>query len=97
MIYEVTFSQDIIAFSCCVYDGGEEEKREMDKARERSWKGKFNKKGRVIMPGALRRDGKCPMTPIEVCCIYLKSNDQYLLILCILFPVYRSRISSIVC
>ncbi|KAD6119321.1 hypothetical protein E3N88_10592 [Mikania micrantha] len=60
------FEEDMVAFSCCVYDGGEEEQREMDIARERSWRGKFRKKNRVIRPGAIRMDGKCPLTPLEV-------------------------------
>lgn len=60
------FEEDMVAFSCCIYDGGEEEKREMDKARERGWRGKFNKTGRVIRPGANRINGKCPLTPLEV-------------------------------
>ncbi|KAA8538659.1 hypothetical protein F0562_028267 [Nyssa sinensis] len=58
--------KDMVAFSCCVYDGGEEEQHEMDIARERSWRGKFHRKGRVIKPGAIRMDGKCPLTPLEV-------------------------------
>ncbi|XP_059630921.1 O-fucosyltransferase 9 [Cornus florida] len=60
------FEEDMVAFSCCVYDGGEEEKHEMDIARERSWRGKFRKRGRIIRPGAIRMDGKCPLTPLEV-------------------------------
>ncbi|RWR82249.1 GDP-fucose protein O-fucosyltransferase [Cinnamomum micranthum f. kanehirae] len=60
------FEEDMVAFSCCIYDGGEEEKREMDKVRERGWRGKFNKTGRVIRPGANRINGKCPLTPLEV-------------------------------
>nr|POF00257.1 uncharacterized protein CFP56_29806 [Quercus suber] len=60
------FEEDMVAFSCCEYDGGEEEKREMDIARERSWRGKFRRRGRVIRPGANRVDGKCPLTPLEV-------------------------------
>ncbi|OVA01531.1 GDP-fucose protein O-fucosyltransferase [Macleaya cordata] len=60
------FEEDMVAFSCCTYDGGEEEKHEMDIARERSWRGKFRKRGRVIKPGAIRMDGKCPLTPLEV-------------------------------
>ncbi|XP_057973609.1 O-fucosyltransferase 9 isoform X3 [Malania oleifera] len=59
------FEEDMVAFSCCIYDGGEEEKHEMDIARERSWRGKFHKRGRVIRPGAIRMDGKCPLTPME--------------------------------
>ncbi|KAL4183290.1 hypothetical protein AMTRI_Chr11g97450 [Amborella trichopoda] len=60
------FEEDMVAFSCCIYDGGEEEKWEMDNARERGWRGKFNKTGRIIRPGAIRMDGKCPLTPLEV-------------------------------
>ncbi|KAL5776370.1 hypothetical protein ACOSP7_009296 [Xanthoceras sorbifolium] len=60
------FETDMVAFSCCEYDGGEEERHEMDIARERSWRGKFRKRGRIIRPGANRVDGKCPLTPLEV-------------------------------
>ncbi|KAL8162429.1 hypothetical protein V2J09_013918 [Rumex salicifolius] len=60
------FEKDMVAFSCCLYDGGAEEKKEMDVAREKGWRGKFRKRGRVIKPGAIRRDGKCPLTPLEV-------------------------------
>jgi len=56
----------MVAFSCCTYDGGKEEKREMDNAREKSWRGKFRRPGRVINPEANRMDGKCPLTPLEV-------------------------------
>lgn len=56
----------MVAFSCCEYDFGEAEKLEMDMARERGWKGKFRRRGRVIRPGANRIDGKCPLTPLEV-------------------------------
>ncbi|MCD7450180.1 O-fucosyltransferase 9 [Datura stramonium] len=61
----IRFEEDMVAFSCCTYDGGEEEKHEMDIARERSWRGKFRRRGRVIRPGANRIDGKCPLTPLE--------------------------------
>ncbi|EYU22809.1 hypothetical protein ABFS82_03G115100 [Erythranthe guttata] len=60
------FEEDMVAFSCCIYDGGEEEKHDMDIVRERSWRGKFRRRGRVIRPGANRVDGKCPLTPLEV-------------------------------
>ncbi|KAI3951511.1 hypothetical protein MKX01_018627 [Papaver californicum] len=60
------FEEDMVAFSCCIYDGGEEEKLEMDNARQKNWRGKFKKAGRVIKPGANRMDGKCPLTPLEV-------------------------------
>lgn len=56
----------MVAFSCCVYDGGEQEKIYMDAARERGWRGKFTRRGRVIHPGAIRLNGKCPLTPLEV-------------------------------
>ncbi|KAG1369896.1 hypothetical protein COCNU_15G002620 [Cocos nucifera] len=59
------FEADMVAFSCCAYDGGEEEKREMDIARERSWRGKFRRPGRKINPEANRMNGKCPLTPLE--------------------------------
>ncbi|XWS22839.1 hypothetical protein CRYUN_Cryun29cG0070300 [Craigia yunnanensis] len=60
------FEEDMVAFSCCVFDGGEQEKEDMKKERERGWKGKFTKPGRVIRPGAIRINGKCPLTPLEV-------------------------------
>lgn len=60
------FEMDMVAFSCCEYDGGEDEKQEMDMARERGWRGKFRRRGRVIRPGVNRVDGKCPLTPLEV-------------------------------
>ncbi|CAK9153380.1 unnamed protein product [Ilex paraguariensis] len=60
------FEEDMVAFSCCIYDGGEKEKKDMEAARERGWKGKFTKPGRVIRPGSIRVNGKCPLTPVEV-------------------------------
>ncbi|KAJ0240508.1 Protein ESMERALDA 1 [Hirschfeldia incana] len=60
------FEEDMVAFSCCVFDGGNQEKQDMIAARERGWKGKFTKPGRVIRPGAIRQNGKCPLTPLEV-------------------------------
>ncbi|RDY07657.1 hypothetical protein CR513_08198, partial [Mucuna pruriens] len=60
------FEEDMVAFSCCVFDGGKQEKEDMIAARERGWKGKFTKPGRVIRPGAIRINGKCPLTPLEV-------------------------------
>ena len=70
--------QDMVAFSCCVYDGGDEEKKEMDVAREIGWRGKFTKRGRVIRPGVIRMNGKCPLTPLEVC-QYVISEAELLL------------------
>ncbi|KAK9091639.1 hypothetical protein Sjap_024816 [Stephania japonica] len=60
------YEEDMVAFSCCVYDGGKQEKDDMDAARERGWKGKFTRPGRKIQPGLLRTNGKCPLTPLEV-------------------------------
>ncbi|KAK9276095.1 hypothetical protein L1049_005626 [Liquidambar formosana] len=60
------FEEDMVAFSCCVFDGGDKEKEDMKAARERGWKGKFTKPGRVIRPEAIRINGKCPLTPLEV-------------------------------
>ncbi|XP_074274941.1 protein ESMERALDA 1-like [Silene latifolia] len=60
------FEADMVAFSCCVFDGGKQERLDMDAAREQGWRGKFTKPGRVIRPGAIRINGKCPLTPLEV-------------------------------
>ncbi|KAL2317765.1 hypothetical protein Fmac_031641 [Flemingia macrophylla] len=60
------FEEDMVAFSCCVYDGGQEEKLEMDSVREKGWRGKFKRKDRIILPDLNRVDGKCPLTPLEV-------------------------------
>ncbi|XP_027360291.1 protein ESMERALDA 1-like [Abrus precatorius] len=60
------FEEDMVAFSCCVFYGGKQERDDMVAARERGWKGKFTKPGRVIRPGAIRINGKCPLTPLEV-------------------------------
>ncbi|GKB90129.1 GDP-fucose protein O-fucosyltransferase [Tanacetum coccineum] len=60
------FEEDMVAFSCCVYDGGRKEREDMIAARERGWKGKFTKPGRVLQPGVNRVNGKCPLTPLEV-------------------------------
>lgn len=68
----------MVAFSCCTYDGGQKEKKEMDKAREKSWRGKFNKPGRKINPEKNRRDGKCPLTPLEVWNILVYFINIYL-------------------
>jgi hypothetical protein len=57
----------MVAFSRCVYEGDQEEKVRLDNARERGWRGKFNRTGRVqATPEEIRRDGKCPLTPVEV-------------------------------
>ena len=57
----------MLAFSCCLYDGGKAETIEMDLVREKGWRGKFRRKGRLIQPGLNRVNGKCPLTPLEVC------------------------------
>ncbi|XP_052202794.1 O-fucosyltransferase 10-like isoform X2 [Diospyros lotus] len=60
------FEEDMVAFSCCLYDGGEAEKKEMDAIREKGWGAKFKRKAHLIAPGLNRINGKCPMTPLEV-------------------------------
>ncbi|KAH8961642.1 hypothetical protein BDL97_05G059700 [Sphagnum fallax] len=61
------YEQDMVAFSRCVYEGDHQEKVRLDNARERGWRGKFNRTGRVQQtPEEIRRDGKCPLTPVEV-------------------------------
>ncbi|XP_030524828.1 O-fucosyltransferase 10-like [Rhodamnia argentea] len=60
------FEEDMVAFSCCAYDGGKTEKIELDMIRERGWKGKFKRRDRIIVPGLNRLEGKCPLTPLEV-------------------------------
>ncbi|KAJ6681699.1 O-FUCOSYLTRANSFERASE 10-RELATED [Salix koriyanagi] len=60
------FEEDMVAFSCCLYDGGDAEKFEMDSFREKGWKGKFKKKDFDFVAGRNRIDGKCPLTPLEV-------------------------------
>lgn len=56
----------MVAFSCCVYDGGEAEKIEMDSIRVKGWRQKFKLKDHLISPGLNRINGKCPLTPLEV-------------------------------
>ncbi|KAK2981162.1 hypothetical protein RJ640_024385 [Escallonia rubra] len=60
------FEEDMVAFSCCVYDGGQAENREMNLIREKGWGEKFKRKDRIISPGLNRINGRCPMTPLEV-------------------------------
>ncbi|KAJ6930569.1 O-fucosyltransferase 10-like [Populus alba x Populus x berolinensis] len=60
------FEEDMVAFSCCLYDGGDAEKFEMDSFREKGWKGKFKKRDLDFVAGRNRIDGKCPLTPLEV-------------------------------
>lgn len=63
----------MVAFSCCIYDGDSKESNAMENARERSWRGKFHRPGRVINPEANRRNGRCPLTPLEVA-MFVPSN-----------------------
>ncbi|XP_021988449.1 O-fucosyltransferase 11 isoform X2 [Helianthus annuus] len=60
------FEEDMVAFSCCVYDGGKHEQLEMEQIRERGWGDKFKRKNYIIDPVRFRIDGRCPMTPLEV-------------------------------
>ncbi|KAL0326229.1 UNVERIFIED_CONTAM: O-fucosyltransferase 11 [Sesamum radiatum] len=60
------FEEDMVAFSCCMYDAGEKEKAEMDAIREKGWGKKFMRENRIIEPGLNRVNGRCPMTPVEV-------------------------------
>ncbi|KAJ6391616.1 hypothetical protein OIU77_025564 [Salix suchowensis] len=59
------FEEDMVAFSCCLYDGGDAEKFEMHSFREKEWKGKFKGKDLDFTAGRNRIDGKCPLTPLE--------------------------------
>ncbi|XP_039829414.1 protein ESMERALDA 1-like isoform X2 [Panicum virgatum] len=59
------FEEDMVAFSCCIFDGGDNEKKQLDVAREKGWRGKFTRPGRVIRPGAIRMNGECPLTPLK--------------------------------
>ncbi|KAK9758239.1 hypothetical protein RND81_01G217300 [Saponaria officinalis] len=60
------FEEDMVAFSCCIYDGGIREKFHMDYVREKGWRGKFRRRGKSINPGLNRINGNCPLTPVEV-------------------------------
>lgn len=69
----------MVAFSCCLYEGGRAEKSEMDVIRQKSWKGKFKRRDRVIRPDLNRVIGKCPLTPLEVNTISVSVLFQVLL------------------
>lgn len=56
----------MVAFSCCVYDGGKNEQLEMDRIREEGWGDKFKRETYIIDPVRYRISGRCPMTPLEV-------------------------------
>lgn len=72
----------MVAFSCCVYDGGVDERIKMESVREKGWGDKFKRKNRVIEPGLNRINGKCPMTPVEVSYYFLFILVFYHLIFC---------------
>ncbi|KAF7140621.1 hypothetical protein RHSIM_Rhsim06G0107100 [Rhododendron simsii] len=76
------FEEDMVAFSCCVYDGGEAEKSEMDSIRVKGWGKKFKRKAHIIAPDLNRINGKCPMTPLEVDSLPLKSSPAPTLVSC---------------
>ncbi|KAL5726911.1 O-fucosyltransferase 10 [Ranunculus cassubicifolius] len=65
-LVHLRFEEDMVDFSCCVYDGGDTEKAEMDSAREKGWGDKFKRKDRIIRPDLNRISGRCPLTPLEV-------------------------------
>ncbi|XP_051139927.1 O-fucosyltransferase 10-like [Andrographis paniculata] len=60
------FEEDMVAFSCCVYDGDKTETSEMNEMRLKGWGKKFTHKSRVTAAGLNRVNGRCPMTPVEV-------------------------------
>ncbi|CAN8288756.1 unnamed protein product, partial [Cochlearia groenlandica] len=60
------FEEDMVAFSCCLYEGGKAEKYGMDVIRKKNWKGKFKRKDGLVRPDLNRLNGKCPLTPLEV-------------------------------
>ncbi|KAI3803972.1 hypothetical protein L1987_32138 [Smallanthus sonchifolius] len=60
------FEEDMVAFSCCVYDGGIYEQLEMEQIRQKGWGDKFKRKDYIIDPVHNRIRGRCPMTPLEV-------------------------------
>ncbi|KAL8150772.1 hypothetical protein V2J09_020580 [Rumex salicifolius] len=74
------FEEDMVAFSCCVFDGGKQEREDMVAARERGWRGKFTRPGRVIRPGLIRINGKCPLSPLEVrsCLLCTARTSSYI-------------------
>ncbi|KAK6114818.1 hypothetical protein DH2020_007087 [Rehmannia glutinosa] len=60
------FEEDMVAFSCCIYDEGETEKSELDATRKNGWGKKFMQTNRIFAPDLNRVNGRCPMTPVEV-------------------------------
>lgn len=60
------FEEDMVAFSCCLYDEGKAEKAKLELTREKGWGNKFTRKDRVIRPDLNRLEGKCPLSPLEV-------------------------------
>ncbi|XP_024514901.1 O-fucosyltransferase 16 isoform X1 [Selaginella moellendorffii] len=69
------YEPDMLAFSGCYYGGGDREVRELASIRKR-WKNL-----RVRSPERERRNGKCPLTPMEVGLMLRAlgfSNETYL-------------------
>uniref|UniRef100_A0A7N0TCB8 O-fucosyltransferase family protein n=1 Tax=Kalanchoe fedtschenkoi TaxID=63787 RepID=A0A7N0TCB8_KALFE len=59
------FEEDMVAFSCCLYDEDETSKRDLESIRKNTWGNKFKRKDSVIRPDLNRMDGKCPLSPLE--------------------------------
>ncbi|KAK8704136.1 hypothetical protein V6N13_047768 [Hibiscus sabdariffa] len=86
------FEMDMVAFSCCEYDGGEEEKHEMDISRERSWRGKFRRRGRVIRPGLMLRGmGFDNNTSVFVAAGNIYKAEKYMAPLKQMFPLLETK------
>ncbi|CAK9142686.1 unnamed protein product [Ilex paraguariensis] len=57
----------MVAFSCCIYDGGKKEKRDMDAAREREvGRGNLRNLVELFVLELSESMEKCPLTPLEV-------------------------------
>ncbi|AQK86456.1 O-fucosyltransferase family protein [Zea mays] len=83
------FEEDMIAFSCCVYDGGDEEKKEMDAAREIGWRGKFTKRGRVGL--MLRGMGFSNKTAIFLASGKIYKAEKNMASLLEMFPLLQTK------
>ncbi|PWZ21798.1 hypothetical protein Zm00014a_027610 [Zea mays] len=80
--------KDMIAFSCCVYDGGDEEK-EMDAAREIGWRRKFTKRGRVGL--MLRGMGFSNKTAIFLASGKIYKAEKNMASLLEMFPLLQTK------
>ncbi|CAM8883424.1 unnamed protein product [Rhodiola kirilowii] len=65
IVIHLRFEEDMVAFSCCLYDEGKDGKAELELIREKGWGNKFKRKDRIIRPDLNRVDGKCPLSPLE--------------------------------